>query len=100
MSVNGEFLRVLGAYIELLESSEAAGASECASRLRAIHSSDRESWGGSGLEDAARRVLEQTRSDGAIARVRFARAAERERFATDTEHLVALCRAIAGSGRP
>lgn len=100
MSVNGEFLRVLGAYIELLEGADAAGADEVASRLRAIHRADRASWGGRGLERAARDVLDEIRPGGSASRLRFARAGERERFETDTDHLASLCRAIAGAGTP
>lgn len=97
MSVNGEFQRVLGAYVELLESVEAAGADACAQTLRAIQHADREAWGGRGLERAARAVLEQACPGGAIATLRIARAGERERFERDTDHLLALCRAIAGA---
>lgn len=100
MSVNGEFLRVLGSYVELLESADASGTIELAARLREIHDAEREDWGGRGLDRAARDVLDELRPGGAIARLRFARIAERESFEADTEHLVSLCRAISGAVDP
>ncbi len=100
MSVNGEFARVLGAFVELLESADVDGAERCVATLRAIGEGDRASWGGRGLEAAARRVLSETRPGGAIAALRFRRAGERERFEADTDHLVTLCRAITGEPAP
>lgn len=96
MSVKGEFVRILGAYVELLDAADAVSAREGAALLREINDACREAQGGHALERAAHRVLEQLKPGGAIDRIELRRAGEREHLERETRHLVALCRAISG----
>ncbi len=96
MSVHGEFQRVLGAFVEFLEASEARASHDEAAALRAIQDGLRAAPAGAGLEHAAERVLE--RCGDVVDRVGVPRASEREQLDANAAHLAALCRAILGRG--
>jgi len=94
VSVQGELQRVLGSYVELLEASGSREAERCAAALREVL--DSAPAGGRELERAARRVGGICGTDGRAAREAARSTVEREALADQEQHLLALCRAVAG----
>lgn len=93
MSVRGEFIRVLGSFIEFLEASEARGADRAADALRAIHAAEVRD-----LSESARAALACCEEGGIVVELRFATETERARCADNAQHLVAVCNAVLGRG--